>query len=167
MFHASFHHHNGNRTRAVVAAMAHVRKRLCGRLRDLMAAGDEQFSAGWTALVAEIEAGFRQEETIMETLRYPGLRPHLADNACALGALHRITPQVEAGDAALGRQALGALCDILELHRFTAGVALTGTPTRPASMPGRFKAGRGSPGITRRPLAERAADSGRQRHHRH
>lgn len=161
MFHGTLHHHSGNRPRAVVAAMAHVRKRLCVRLHELVAGSDACFVAGWTSFVAEVEAGFRQEEAIMETLRYPRLQPHRADNACTLRALHRITPQVEAGDTLLGRQALEALEAILSLHRFTAGVALTGTPTRPASMPGRFKAG-----MARRPLPDKAAPAGRPRQHR-
>lgn len=127
--------------RAVGAAMRHVRKRLGIRLRELAGASEADFVAGWCALVAEIEAGFRQEETVMETLRYPGLQPHRADNACTLAALHRITPQVEAGDTLLARQALLALADILSLHRLTAGLALAGRPARPGSMPGRFKAG--------------------------
>ena len=134
-----FPSHLSNRARAVGAAMAHVRKRLCGRLHELLEASDEHFVAGWAALVAEVEAGFRQEETIMETLRYAGLQPHRADNACTLRALHRITPPVETGDTALGRQALLALTDILSLHRLTAGVALAGRPARPGTMPGRFK----------------------------
>lgn len=160
MFNGMLPGQGGNRPRAIVAAMAHVRKRLCLRLHELAAGGDERFMAGWTAFVAEVEAGFRQEESIMETLRYPRLQAHRADNACTLRALHRITPQVEAGDTALGRQALAALEDILSLHRFTAGVALTGTPTRPAGMPGRFKAG-----TARRP-PDNAAPASRQRHHR-
>ena len=157
-----FHTHSHQHGRAVGAAMAHVRKRLLSRLHDLAASSDERFTAGWTTFVAEVEAGFRQEESIMETLRYPGLQPHRADNACTLCALHHITPQVEAGDAGLGRQALAALADILSLHRLTAGVALTGRPVRPTSMPGRFKAATG-----RRPLPDPVPATPRQRHHRH
>lgn len=138
---AHFANPAGGQARAVGAAMRHVRKRLGGRLRELAGASDAAFVAGWSALVAEVEAGFRQEETVMETLRYPGLQPHRAENACTLGALHRITPQVEAGDTVLARQALLALADILSLHRLTAGVALAGRPARPGAMPGRFKAG--------------------------
>ncbi|MFC5462824.1 hypothetical protein [Massilia niabensis] len=157
-----FSSHTNNRGRAVGAAMAHVRKRLCLRLHELMTGSEEHFVAGWTPFLAEVEAGFRQEESIMETLRYPGLQRHRADNALALRALHRITLQVEAGDTTLGRQALAALGDILSLHRLTAGVALTGPPARPATMPGRFKAG-----IGRRAVPEHVAAAGHQRHHRH
>jgi hypothetical protein len=154
--------HVGTHGRAVGAAMAHVRKRLTHRLHELAAGSDERFVADWTAFVAEVEAGFRQEEAIMETLRHPGLQPHRADNACTLRALHRITPQVEAGDTVLGRQALAALADILSLHRLTAGVALAGTPARPATMPGHFKAG-----TARRPPPAPGPAAVRQRHHRH
>ena len=157
-----FSSHINNRGRAVGAAMAHVRKRLLNRAHELAAGSDEAFVSGWTTLVAEVEAGFRQEESIMETLRYRGLPPHRADNACTLRALHRITPQVEAGDAMLGRQALAALADILSLHRLTAGVALAGTPARPPKMPGRFKAATG-----RRPAPDSNPASSRLRHHRH
>ncbi|MET0980636.1 MAG: hypothetical protein ABWY02_00920 [Telluria sp.] len=157
-----FPNHTNSRGRAVGAAMAHVRKRLCLRLHELATGSDEDLVAGWTPFVAEVEAGFRQEECIMETQRYPGLRRHRADNALALGALHRITLQVESGDTALGRQALAALADILSLHRLTAGVALAGPPVRPATMPGRFKAG-----IARRAAPDHASATGHQRHHRH
>ena len=146
----------GHGGRAVGAALAHVRKRLLVRLHELAAGSDGGFTSGWTAFVAEVEAGFWQEESIMETLRYPGLQAHRADNACTLRALHRITPQVEAGDAVLGRQALAALADILSLHRFTAGVALTGTPARPATMPGHFKAA-----VGRRPPPDPVPAAGR------
>lgn len=158
-----FANHSGDRAHAVDTAMRHVRKRLCSRLHELAASDDERFVAGWTALVAEVEAGFRQEESIMETLRYPGLQAHRADNACTLHALHHVTPQVEAGDTTLARQALVALADILSLHRLTAGVALAGRVARPGTMPGRFKAG-----MARRPLPDSGPRAGsRQRHHRH
>ncbi|MEN3278235.1 MAG: hypothetical protein V7631_4025 [Massilia sp.] len=115
------HQVSDNRARAIGLAMRHTHKRLCSRIRLLSGAGDEQFIAGWTDFVAEVEAGFRHEESIMERLGYPALQRHRADNACALRALHRVTPQVETGDTALARQALGALGDILALHRFAVG----------------------------------------------
>lgn len=66
----------------------------------------------------------------MEAAGYGGLQAHLADNALALCALHRVTPQVEAGDNDLGREALCALAAILSLHRFTADLALVGGSAR-------------------------------------
>lgn len=115
------HQISDNRARTIGLAMRHTHKRLCSRIRLLSSAGDEQFVAGWTDFVAEVEAGFRHEESIMERLGYTDLQRHRADNACALRALHRVTPQVETGDTALARQALGALGDILALHRFAIG----------------------------------------------
>jgi hypothetical protein len=152
-----------SRARVVGAAMRHVRKRLCSRLRELAGASDARFTAEWVVLVAEVEAGFRQEESIMETLGYRGLQEHRADNACTLRALHRITPQVEAGQTILARQALAALADILSLHRFTAGVAIAPRPPRPGPMPGRY----GDRFAPRGPRPPDQAGGGRQRHHRH
>lgn len=131
-------HGSSTRTRAIGAAMRHTRKRLCLRLRQLAGADDAQFMREWPALVAEVEAGFRQEESIMEALGYRGLRPHRADNALTLCALHRITPLVEEGDTALGRQALHALADILSLHRFTSDLALASDLAHPGPSPSHF-----------------------------
>jgi len=41
-----------------------------------------------------------------------------------LRALHRVLPRVEGGDAALGRDVLGALHDVLALRRLACDVAL-------------------------------------------
>lgn len=155
--------HSSSRARVVGSAMRHVRKRLCSRLRELLDASDAAFMAGWQTVVAEVEAGFRQEEAIMETLGYAGLQPHRAENACTLRALHRITPQVEAGQTILARQALSALADILSLHRLTAGLALANRPPRPGPMPGRY----GDRFAPRGPRAPEQAPGARLRHHRH
>ena len=118
------------RMQVIGSAMRHARKTLCSRIEQLAAAPHEAFVAAWPMLVAEVEAVFRHEEALMEAAGYGGLQAHLADNALALCALHRVTPQVEAGDTALGREALGALAAILELHRFTADLAVVGTQAR-------------------------------------
>jgi hypothetical protein len=41
-----------------------------------------------------------------------------------LSALHRVLPQVENGDAGLGRTVLTALLEVLDLHRLSTDVAL-------------------------------------------
>jgi hypothetical protein len=122
---------NPRSTFAVGATLRHTRKRLCSRLRRLAEASDAHFVAGWPALVAEVESGFRQEESVLEALDDRELRPSRADNACVLRALHRVTPQVESGETLLGREALAALADILSLHRFADGMA-----SRQAGLPG-------------------------------
>ena len=130
------------RSQVIGSAMRHARKLLCARIARLAAAPDALFIAGWPLLVAEVEAAFRHEETLMECTGHGNLQAHLADNALALCALHRITPRIEAGDTALGREALGALDAILSLHRFTADLALVGAAARgrkPAGSAARFR----------------------------
>ena len=121
---------SANRVHVIGSAMRHARKLLCARIGQLAAAPDDAFIAGWPLLVAEVEAVFRHEETLMECSGHGNLQAHLADNALALCALHRVTPRIEAGDTALGREALGALDAILSLHRFTADLALVGAGAR-------------------------------------
>lgn len=118
------------RVHVVGSAMRHARKHLCSRITTLATAPREAFLAGWPLLVAEVEAAFRHEEALLEAAGHAGLQAHLADNALALCALHRITPRVEAGDTTLGREALAALEAILSLHRFTADLALVGARQR-------------------------------------
>lgn len=133
---------NGSRRMQVIGgAMRHARKTLCSRIGQLATAPHDVFVAAWPMLVAEVEAVFRHEEALMEAAGHVGLQAHLADNALALCALHRVTPQVEAGDTALGREALGALAAILSLHRFTADLAIVGDGARgrrPVGVPARF-----------------------------
>lgn len=119
-----------SRVHVIGSAMRHARKLLCARIGQLAVAPDDAFIAGWPLLVAEVEAVFRHEETLMECSGHGNLQAHLADNALALCALHRVTPRIEAGDTALGREALGALDAILSLHRFTADLALVGAGAR-------------------------------------
>jgi|GEM_PF-4023044 len=118
------------RVQVIGSAMRHARKVLCSRIAKLVGAPHAEFVAGWPLLVAEVEALFRHEETLMEAAGHGGLQAHLADNALALCALHRVTPQVEAGDTDLGREALCGLAAILSLHRFTADLALVGDSAR-------------------------------------
>jgi hypothetical protein len=112
------------RPRTLVAALHHARKVLCYRLRQALQAPDPAFVPMYGVLVAEVEAGFRHEELIMGTLGRERLREQREENAVVLGALHRVLPLVEDGDAALGRDVLAAVLDVLALHRLTIGLAL-------------------------------------------
>jgi hemerythrin len=101
---------------------------LCRQIAALAAEPDDALAHGFAALVAAVEATFRHEELIMETLGYVHLHEHRAENAVVLSALHRVLPDVEQGDHALGRQVLAALDDVLALHRLSADLALAVAP---------------------------------------
>jgi hypothetical protein len=106
------------------AALRRARKLLFVRIHHHATLTDAEFSAGFEAIVAAIEAELAHEERVMETLAFDGLHERLAANALLLASLHRIVTQVEAGDAALGRAALVAASDLLSLHRLTTDLAL-------------------------------------------
>lgn len=103
-----------------VRAMARARKRLLAQVCSVGDEPDAQFAHAFVHLVTEIEAGLRQEEALMEAAGVPGLREQRRDNALLLNALHHALPRVEAGDLAIGRAAVGALRDLLSLHRFSS-----------------------------------------------
>lgn len=118
---------------AMCAAIRHSRKTLCRRLEDTCAQPDERFTLAFGTTVAAVEAVFRHEEVIMETLGYERLHEHREENAVILTALHRVMPQVEDGDCTLGRQVAAALRDVIALHRLSTDLALAVAPhtTRP------------------------------------
>jgi hemerythrin len=101
---------------------------LCRQIAALAAGPDDALAHGFAALVAAVEATFRHEELIMETLGYVQLHEHRAENAVVLSALHHVLSDVEQGDHALGRQVLAALDDVLALHRLSADLALAVAP---------------------------------------
>ena len=113
-----------SRPRAICAALRHGRKMLCRRIGELVSGPDEMVGHGFATLVAAVEAAFRHEELIMETLGYVHLHEHREENAVVLSALHRVLPDVERGDHMLGRQVLTALVDVLDLHRLSGDLAL-------------------------------------------
>ena len=106
------------------AALRRARKLLFVRIHQLSAEPDAAFCAAFQAIVAAIEADLAHEEKVMEALAFDGLHERLAENALLLASLHRIAPQVETGNAELGRVALGAAADLLSLHRLTTDLAL-------------------------------------------
>ena len=115
---------NSTQPRALCAALRHDRKQLRRRIAALAAGPDGPLGQGYAALVAAVEAAFRHEELIMETLGYARLHAQREENAVVLCALHRVLPDVERGDAALGREVLGALAGVLGLHRLSGDLAL-------------------------------------------
>jgi hypothetical protein len=128
-----------HRPRAICAALRHGRKMLCRRIAEIAAGPDEMVGQAFAALVAAVEAAFRHEELIMETLGYAQLHEHREENAVVLSALHRVLPDVERGDHMLGRQLLTALDEVLALHRLSGELALTvaAEPLDPRGVRGR------------------------------
>lgn len=116
---------------ALGAAIRHARRHLCARLADCADADctpDDCFAQAFPGLVTAVEAGFRHEELVMETVDYALLHEHRAENATILAALHRAMPLVEDGDIALGRQLVEALHDLLSLHRLSTDLVLAVAP---------------------------------------
>lgn len=119
------------------AALRRARKLLFVRLHRHATLPDAEFCAAFEAMVTAIEADLAHEEKVMDALAFDGLHERLAANALLLASLHRIVTQVETGDAALGRAALAAACDLLSLHRLTTDLALVlARPAGPAAGPG-------------------------------
>jgi hemerythrin len=110
--------------RNIAGMMNEARSELAERMERLSRTADDQFADGFTALIADLETSFRDEEAVMEALNYPALRSHREQHARALSALHHAEPQVEGGDVALGREALALLPKWLLLHRSTMDLAL-------------------------------------------
>jgi hemerythrin len=121
---------------------------LCRQIAALAAGPDDALAHGFAALVAAVEATFRHEELIMETLGYVQLHEHRAENAVVLSALHHVLSDVEQGDHALGRQVLAALDDVLALHRLSADLALAVAPPA-ADVRARGHAARGTLHVAR------------------
>lgn len=109
---------------ALCAVLRHARHALCQHVTQAVEAPDKQLMAGFPALVGAVEAGFRREELVMESLGIPGLRERRYNNALILSALHHVQAAVAGGDPGLGREVVGALRDLLELHRQSADLVL-------------------------------------------
>jgi hemerythrin len=133
--------------RNVSGMMNEARRSIATEMERLSHTADDQFADGFTALIADLEASFRDEESIMEALNYPALRSHREQHARALSALHHAQPQVEGGDIGLGREALELLPKWLLMHRSTMDLALA-SATRPAAGRARRHQGAGLPGVT-------------------
>jgi nucleotide-binding universal stress UspA family protein len=124
---------------AATAALRHTRRLLCERLAHTAAAPDEGFAHVYVEAMAEVEAQLRHEETLLEASREQRLQARLheqrQENAAIMAALNHTLAQVEDGDFGVARQLVGALTDILSLHRISADLAMTRPPQPPAGPP--------------------------------
>lgn len=110
-----------------VPQMDAAHERFVEDLGLLLTIRDEKFAAEFVALVARVEADFREEEQLMEDLDYPGTRAHREQHARVLGALHHVVPRVLDGDIALGREAVELLPQWFLMHLSTMDAALACT----------------------------------------
>lgn len=117
---------------AARAALHASRHALRKRVAVLQAQPDAVFIDAFAVLVAEVEAGFRREETLLDRIGDLCLRTRRADAAVILRALHRVTPAIERGDVALGREVAAALGAVLAMQRSSEPQAMA----RPAQPPG-------------------------------
>jgi hypothetical protein len=101
---------------AARAALDHSRQVLCARVATLQSQPDAAFIDAFPAVVAAVEIGFRHEEMLLDRIGGTCLRTRHADDAVILCALHRVTPCIERGDIALGRQVAAALGAVLSLR---------------------------------------------------
>jgi hypothetical protein len=109
---------------ALCTVLRHARHSLCQRVALAAGAPDRLFASDFPGVVAAVEAGFRREELAMEALRIPGLRERRRNNALILSALHHVSPAVERGNLGAGREVIGALRELLDLHRHSADLVL-------------------------------------------
>lgn len=107
-----------------VPAMDDSHKALLIQLEETLVAPDERFAQELLSLIAQIESDFREEESVMEEIDYPGVQGHQEQHARVLSALHHIAPRVMEGDIALGREAVELLPPWFQIHMTTMDTAL-------------------------------------------
>lgn len=76
----------------------------------------DRFASAYAALVAEIEAGFRQEENMMEAIGYGEIRAHRRDHAELLALMHRLRPYLDDGNAPLADIVMAMIPAMLVRH---------------------------------------------------
>lgn len=86
---------------------------------------EDEFCAGYSALLEKVEHAFAIEEMWMEETDYPGLRQHREQHARLLGGLHHAHARVKGGDVALGKEVTRELLPAwLEVHMATMDVPM-------------------------------------------
>ena len=124
---------SAHRLRAITVALRRSRGALLMSLPPIAALPDPQFRDRFISMVAKVESYFSQEEAVMETLGFAGLRDHREVNARLLAALHHAEAAAADGNVELGRSAIAVLTDLVSLHRLTADLAVVsvGRPLTP------------------------------------
>lgn len=140
----------GPDSQALCTVLRHARRALCQRVSRAAAAPAPLFADRFPALVAEVEAGLRHEELTMKALGMPGLRERRQQNGLILSALRQASTELERGRPGIARAVVGALRDLLCLHRHAADLALAMSALRDSTrmrLPNRTAETAGRPSI--------------------
>jgi acetoacetyl-CoA reductase len=121
-----------------VAEIDASHRALIAQLAQARSAPDAAFENALQALIVALESDFREEETLMEAIDFPGIRLHREQHARVLAALHQVVPQVMQGDHAQARKAVELIPSWFMLHLTTmdatlaVALELAAIPTDPA-----------------------------------
>lgn len=102
------------------AAVDAAHKALFAQMQFLLGAQDADIAIVFPTLADRLERDFREEETLMEGIEFPGLRPHREEHARVLSALHH----ADTGEAAAAREVLQLMVEWFPLHVMTMDAAL-------------------------------------------
>lgn len=99
-------------------------QQLIKTLADIADTPDAQLGDRLFAFIKEIEADFQQEEALMETIKYPAIKPHREQHARVLSSFHQVVPDLMKGNAEPAREVLELFSSWLVLHIKTVDKAL-------------------------------------------
>jgi hemerythrin len=119
------------------AAIDAAHKALFDQMVLLLCGKDSALATGFLSLADKLERDFREEETLMEGIDFPGIRRHREEHAKVLSALHHLDPS----DAAAAREVLTLMLQWFPAHVATMDAALVaalprGAGAAPASIAG-------------------------------
>lgn len=101
---------------ALLAAMDAEHREVLESVAALAVVPPTRFASAYAALVAQIEAGFREEEQMMDQIGYGEIRAHRRDHAELLALLHRLRPYLDDGNAPLADIVMGMIPAMLVRH---------------------------------------------------
>lgn len=110
----------------VVIDAAH--RALFDEMQSLLDGADAELGAGFLRLSDTLECDFREEEALMESFDFSGIRNHRAEHARVLSALHHVEP----GDAGAAREVLQLMAQWFPVHVATMDAELAAALRRGA-----------------------------------
>jgi len=101
---------------SLLTEMDEEHRRVFDAIAGLAVLPQERFGTAYSALVADIEDGFRHEEQVMDLVGYANIKAHRKDHAELLALLHRLRPYLEEGNAPLADIVMGMIPAMLIRH---------------------------------------------------